>query len=214
MAQLERYAVSDLPRLGRMVRSAIRRQGIVALPTETFYGFSVDPFSEEAVGRLLRVKGREDGKPVLILLAEPAQLSSVASTISPGARLLMERFWPGALTILLPAHPALSRNLTGNTGRVGVRLSSCAPLIELLRIVGPVTGTSANRAGCPPLTTAEDVLREFDDQIELVVDAGPTPGGLPSTVIDPGEPMTILREGAVSRQMIQNVLETHGMTVA
>lgn len=211
---LERFVASDLPRLGRAVQATIQRQGLVALPTETFYGFAVDPFSEPAVERLMRVKRRVDDKPVLILIGDLAQLSLLTTQVSDVARLLMERLWPGALTILFPAHPSLPQNLTAATGLVGIRLSPCDPLAGLLKTVGPVTGTSANRSGAHPVTSAQEVQDEFGDEIDLIVDAGRTPGGLPSTVIDAGHPVRLIREGAVSRQAVQNVLQTRGLSLA
>jgi L-threonylcarbamoyladenylate synthase len=214
MATLERFVASDRPRLGRAVQTTIQRQGLVALPTETFYGLAVDPFSEQAVARLLRVKRRVDEKPVLILIGDRVHLSLLAAQVSDVARLLMECLWPGALTILFPAHPSLPRNLTAATGLVGIRLSPCEPLTGLLNTVGPVTGTSANRSGAHPATSAQEVQNEFGDEIDLIIDAGRTPGGQPSTVIDAGHPVRLIREGAVSRQTIQNVLQTRGLSLA
>lgn len=213
MATLERYAAADLLRLGRAIRSTIDSSGLVALPTETFYGLGVDPFNERAVDRLYQVKRREDDKPVLVLIGDRAQLPLLTTEISPIATLLMETFWPGALTILFQAHPSLPRNLTAGTGLVGIRLSSCVPLTQLLKVVGPVTGTSANRSGGVPARTAELVQRDFGSDVDLIIDAGETPGDPPSTVVDSREPVRLVREGAVSRQMIQNVLQTRSISL-
>ncbi|MBA5867002.1 MAG: threonylcarbamoyl-AMP synthase [Nitrospira sp. CR1.3] len=211
MATLEPYALPDLPRLGPSIRSLIQRGGLVALPTETFYGLGVNPFDESALDRLLGVKGRTDGKPILVLIGETAQLPLLTPNLSRIGRLLVELFWPGALTILFPAHPSLPSNLTAGTAVVGVRLSPCLPVTELLKVTGPVTGTSANRSGAAPARTAAQVQREFGRDVDLILDAGETPGGLPSTVIDSREPVRLIREGAVPRQKIQNVLQTHGI---
>lgn len=213
MAILEPYVPSELPRLGESVRTIIRNAGLVALPTETFYGLAVNPFDGQAVDRLLRVKVRDLGKPILVLIGLASQLPLLTPDVSPVARLLMEAFWPGPLTILFLAHPLLPPNLTAGTGLVGVRLSSCTPLTELLKVTGPVTGTSANRSGIAPPTTAAQVQREFGREIDLILDAGATPGGLPSTVIDAREPARLIREGAVPRQNIQNVLETQDISL-
>jgi L-threonylcarbamoyladenylate synthase len=213
MATLESYDASDLPRLGRSVRSIIQGRGLVALPTETFYALGADPFDERAVDRLRQAKGRDNNKPVLVLIGDLAQLPLLTQEISPITMLLMDHFWPGALTILVPAHPSLPRNLTSGTSLVGVRLSSCTPLIHLLKLIGPVTGTSANRSGGAPARTAEEVRRTFDREIDLILDAGETPGGPPSTVVESQEPVRIVREGAISRQMIQNVLETRNISL-
>lgn len=214
MAAIEPYSHSDLSLLSQRVDAIVRRGGIVAIPTETFYGLGVNPFDEEAVDRLLRVKGRGDGKPILVLIGSLEQLPCVTRIVSPVARILIDAFWPGPLTLLFPALPSLPGNLTAGTGMVGVRLSSCGPLVELLRRIGPLTGTSANRTGRPPAQTARMVEEELGRDVDAIIDAGSTAGGLPSTVIDVRQPIRVIREGAVTRQMIQNVLQTHGISLA
>ncbi len=213
MAAIERYSSSEFPRLSQTVGQIIQRGGIVALPTETYYGLGVNPCDEQAVERLLRVKGRADGKPILVLIGQRAQLSTLVQNISPVATFLMDTFWPGPLTILFAAHPSLPHNLTAGTGTVGVRLSSCSPLVALLAAVGPLTGTSANRAGDSPAQTADQAQQELGHEIDLIIDAGSTPGGLPSTVVDARHAVRVIREGGVTRQMLQNVLQTRGISI-
>jgi L-threonylcarbamoyladenylate synthase len=213
MAVIERYSPSDLPRLSRSVIQIVGDGGIVAVPTETYYGLGVDPFNQQAVDRLLQLKGRGDGKPILVLIGKRAQLLMLVQNIPPVATVLMDAFWPGPLTILFAAHSSLPHNLTAGTGTVGVRLSSCRPLVELLSVAGPLTGTSANRAGGSPAQVAGQVQASLGDDIDLIVDAGPTPGGLPSTVVDARDVVRMVREGAVTRQMLQNVLETRGISL-
>ena len=213
MAAIELYSFADLPGLSQRVSAIVRRGGIVAIPTETFYGLGVNPFDEQAVERLLQVKGREDGKPILVLIGSLEQLPRLAQSVPPVARILVDAFWPGPLTVLFPARQSLPRNLTAGTGMIGVRLSSCAPLIELLRLVGPLTGTSANRTDGAPAQTAQMVEQELGREVDAIIDAGPTAGGLPSTVIDVQPPVRVIREGAITRQMLQNVLETHGISL-
>lgn len=195
------------------VQRAIRQGGVVAIPTDTFYGLGVDPFNESAVDRLLRLKGRPDGKPILLLIGSLEQLPLVTKGVSTAARILIEAFWPGPLTILFPAIPSLPRNLVSATGLVGVRFGAFEPLNTLLCPVGPLTGTSANRAGQPPAQTPLVVTQEFGGAIDLVVDAGMTAGGAASTVIDAQFPLRVIREGAVTRQKIQDVLEKHGIAL-
>ena len=214
MAAIEPYSHSNLQLLSQRVDVIVRRGGIVAIPTETFYGLGVNPFDEQAVDRLLRVKGRGDGKPILVLIGSLEQLPRLTRIVSPIARILIDAFWPGPLTLLFPALPSLPGNLTAGTGMVGVRLSSCEPLAELLRRIGPLTGTSANRADRPPAQTARMVEEELGQDVDAIIDAGSTAGGLPSTVIDVRQPIRVIREGAVTRQMIQNVLQTHGISLA
>lgn len=196
------------------MRACLDAGHIVAVPTETYYGLAVDPFDHGAVERLLALKEREGRKPLLVLIGEREQLSRLTYEVSPTAALLMDAFWPGPLTILFPAHPALPKNLTAGSSKVGVRFSSSAELSTLLRSIGPVTGTSANRAGMTPAQTAQEVMRTLGSELALIVDAGATPGGAPSTLVDPGEPARLIREGAVSRQMLQNVLQTRGIFLA
>ncbi len=183
------------------------------MPTETYYGLGANPFDAGAVDRLLTIKNREDGKPILVLIGDVGQLPLLVTDMPRIGHLLAEAFWPGALTILLPAHPSLPLNLTAGSGLVGVRLSSCASLTELLKQAGPVTGTSANHSGHPPATTAEQVQQELGREIDMILDAGRTAGGLPSTVVDVREPVRLVREGAIPRQTIRNVLETHGIAL-
>jgi len=213
MATVHPLSLITLPVLAPSVRSVIQNGGLIAMPTETYYGLGTSPFNAGAVDRLLQVKNREDGKPILVLIGDIDQLPLLVANLPHVGHILAEAFWPGALTILLPAHPALPRNLTGGSGLVGVRLSSCSSLAELLKQTGPVTGTSANRSGNPPLTTAEQVQRELGHEIDMILDAGRTPGGLPSTVVDVREPVRLVREGAIPRQTIRNVLQTHGIAL-
>jgi len=211
MALIELYSSSDFPRLSRSVSQIVHDGGIVAVPTETYYGLAVNPFNKQAVDRLLRLKGRTDGKPILVLIGQRAQLSLLVREVSSIATCLMDAFWPGPLTILFAAHSSLPHNLTAGTETVGVRLSSCRPLVDLLAICGPLTGTSANRVGDPPAQEANQVRNALGKDIDLIVDAGPTPGGLPSTVVDARATARVVREGAITRQMLQNVLQRRGM---
>lgn len=213
MAAIASYSATALESLSQRVKTVTQRGGVVAIPTETYYGLGVDPFDRQAVDRLLTVKGREDGKPILVLIGSLEQLSSVAQVVSSAASILIEAFWPGPLTILFPARPSLPRNLTAGTGTVGVRLSSCRPLCELLQRVGPLTGTSANRTGAPPAQTAEAVQEALHDEVELIVDVGPTPGGLPSTVVETQGSPRIIREGAIERAAIEAMLCARGFSL-
>ncbi|HSB44779.1 MAG TPA: L-threonylcarbamoyladenylate synthase [Nitrospira sp.] len=213
MAEIIPYSPDALPHLIRRVSERLYQGGIVAIPTETFYGLAVDPFDEAAVERLRRLKGREDGKPILVLIGSMDQLPLLAREVPSIAKILIEAFWPGPLTILFPAVPALPVNLTAGTGLVGIRLSSSKPLMALLAHVGPLTGTSANLAAQPPARTAMMVEQALGQEVDLIVDAGTTAGGLPSTVIDVQQPLRVVRDGAVTRQMIQNVLQTHGISL-
>ncbi|MCP9447081.1 MAG: L-threonylcarbamoyladenylate synthase [Nitrospira sp.] len=208
MTTIVSYSEQESLRLSRTVAEAIERGGVVGFPTETYYGLGVNPFNPTALGRLIQIKGRPDSKPLLVLIGKMEHLSLLTESVPPAAALLIDAFWPGPLTILFPATPSLPSALTAGTGKVGVRLTSCLPLRNILTHVGPLTGTSANRSGDPPVTTAAEVVEALGSEIDLVIDGGPTPGGAPSTVVDVGETIQIIREGAVTRAMLQTSIGT------
>lgn len=211
MAMIERYAPSTVPFLADRVRRVLGESGLVALPTESFYGLAVAPFDEQALARLWQVKGRSDGKPILVLIGDRSQMEPFVQSIPHAANLLMGAFWPGPLTIVFAAAVGLPDGVTAGTGSVGVRLSAWEPLVDFLRRVGPVTGTSANRQGMPPPRTAEEVHHNLGDALDLIIDAGPTAGGLPSTVIDVRGQLRIIRDGAIERGAIEALLADHGL---
>jgi L-threonylcarbamoyladenylate synthase len=213
MATIERYNASTVSALAERIHQVLAENGLIALPTESFYGLAVDPFNEQALEKLWQVKGRSKGKPVLVLIGEGAQLNPFVRNIPPAATVLMNAFWPGPLTIVFPAALGLSDAVTAGTRSVGIRFSAWQPLCELLQRVGPLTGTSANREGMPPPTTAEEVRHYFGDALDLIVDAGPTPGGRPSTVIDVQGPIRIIRDGAIDREDIVAQLAAHGLSL-
>ena len=211
MATIERYAASTVPVLADRMRHVLGESGLIALPTESFYGLAVAPFDKQALARLWHVKGRSEGKPILVLIGDMSQLGLLVRNIPPAASVLMNAFWPGPLTIVFPAALKLSDAVTAGTGSVGIRLSAWQPLIDLLRRVGPVTGTSANRESMPPSRTAEEVQHNLGDSLDLIIDAGPTPGGQPSTVIDVRGAIRIIRDGSVARGPIAAQLAAHGL---
>ncbi|MGH7148815.1 MAG: L-threonylcarbamoyladenylate synthase [Nitrospiraceae bacterium] len=211
MATIERYAAYTIPVLADRVRRVLGESGLIALPTESFYGLAVAPFDEQALTRLWQVKGRSEGKPILVLIGDRPQLEPFVRSIPPAATVLMNAFWPGPLTIVFSAALGLSDAVTARTGSVGIRFSAWQPLVDLLRRVGPVTGTSANREGIPPPRTAEEVQHNLGDALDLIIDAGPTPGGKPSTVIDVRGPIRIIRDGSIEQVAIAAQLATHGL---
>jgi len=178
--------------------AALRAGGLVAFPTESFYGLGAAMHHQDALTRVFLVKGRPEDKPLLVLVSSVAMAREVAE-VSPAAQELMVRHWPGALTLVLPARPGVSPLVTAGTGTIGVRHPAHrVPSILAGRLGSPVTAPSANRSGEPPPTTAGEVLAAFDGQIDLVLDGGPTAGGLPSTVLDlTVSPPLLRRAGAV-----------------
>jgi L-threonylcarbamoyladenylate synthase len=213
VATIERYNASTVSALAERIHQVIAENGLIALPTESFYGLAVTPYNEQALARLWQLKGRSKGKPILVLIGEESQLGLLVQTIPPAATVLMNAFWPGPLTIVFPAAFGLSDAVTAGTRSVGIRFSAWQPLCELLQRVGPLTGTSANREGMPPPTTAIEVRHYFGDALDLIVDAGPTPGGRPSTVIDVQGPIRIIRAGAIDREDIVAQLAAHGLSL-
>lgn len=211
MASIEDYAASTVPVLADLVRRVLGESGLIALPTESFYGLAVAPFNEQALAKLWQIKGRSQGKPILVLIGDRSQLEPFVRSVPRAADVLMNAFWPGPLTIVFAAPHGLSNAVTAGTGSVGIRLSAWQPLVDLLRRVGPVTGTSANREGMPPPRTAEEVQYNLGDAVDLIIDAGPTPGGPPSTVIDVRGPIRIIRNGSIERAVIAARLADHGL---
>jgi L-threonylcarbamoyladenylate synthase len=189
------------PEPGALQRAAavLGAGGLVAFPTETFYGLGAAALDAGAVRRVFRAKGRQETKPLLVLVDSPAMVQMVAVEVPAAARRLMAQHWPGPLTLVLRAGPAVPDEVTAGTGTVGVRVSSHPVARGLVRaLAGPVTAPSANPSGAEPPTTAAAVLGYFEGVIALVLDGGPTPGGPPSTVLDlTVEPARVIRQGAV-----------------
>jgi L-threonylcarbamoyladenylate synthase len=181
---------------------------LLALPTETFYALAAHPFQEKALAHLFSLKRRTPDKPVLLLVSGPDMVSRLARDIPPLAGKLMAHFWPGPLTLILPARTELSRWLTAGTRGVGLRQPRQEVTCRLIAALGfPVTGTSANRTGESALTRADEVERTFGEDLDLIVDAGPCPGGLPSTIVDVSvDPPRLVRAGAVTLADLQDVI--------
>jgi len=179
--------------------AVIRRGGIALYPTETFYGLGVLFNNEEALVRLFAAKGRRETKPVLLLIENSMELEKLTPEIIPEALALAERWWPGPLTMLFRALPNLSPYLTGDEGKIGCRISSHPLAQRLVELVGePITSTSANLAGAPSATRIADISPGLLDLVDVIIDAGETPGGPASTLLDvSAHPFIVLREGAI-----------------
>jgi L-threonylcarbamoyladenylate synthase len=176
----------------------LKAGGLLAFPTETFYGLGAAALDAGAVKRVFELKGRPWSKPLLVLVDSVAMAERLA-VVGERARALMARHWPGALTLVLPARSGLPAELTAGTDTIGVRLSPHPVATALVAgLAGPLTAPSANPSGAPPPATAAEVLQFFAGTLSLVLDAGPTAGGLPSTVVDvTGSAPRVLRQGAV-----------------
>ncbi len=189
-------------------REAFKRGGVIAYPTETFYGLCVDPFNEQAVNRLFTLKGRSGKNPVSVIIPDVSLLEEVAAEITPLARALIKRFWPGPLTLIFKARPAVPPLLLGSTGKIGVRVSSNPVAKRLSEVLSsPITATSANPSGSPPPVSPQEVLEYFNGSIDVLIDGGRLPGRLGSTVVDAsGERPVVVRAGEVPAEDILKAL--------
>jgi L-threonylcarbamoyladenylate synthase len=182
----------------------LRGGGLVAFPTETVYGLGANALDEAAVARIFAAKERPSWDPVIVHIANDAELARLVREVPDAARKLMKTYWPGPLTLLLPRLSAVPEIVTAGRAMVGVRMPRHNVALELIRRAGvPVAAPSANRFGHISPTSAEHVLADLDGRIDAVLDAGPTDCGVESTVLDPrSEPMIVYRPGAVTIDQI------------
>ncbi len=195
----------------REAADIVRKGGVIAFPTDTFYGLGACPFNAHAVQRIFGLKGRSlPSAPILVLVRSRADLQTLVSEITPAAERLMEACWPGPLTLVFRASAAVPPVLTAGTGTIGVRLPAHPDVQRLLQAVGgPLTGTSANRSGQPPATTVDEVERALGDGVDAILNGGATPGGLPSTVVDTTvTPPRLIREGRVPTAAVLSIINS------
>lgn len=188
-------AVEGLQEAARIIRAG----GLVAFPTETFYGLAADPCNEKALARLFTAKLRPLQRAVLLLVGDRSQLPALVSEIPAPYEPLIARFWPGPLTLIFPARPHLPALLTAASGTVGIRISSHPLAGKLLEAVGgPVTATSANLSNRPALSSAVQVRQQLAGRIEAVLDAGATSGIGSSTIVSlVAGKLTLVRQGVL-----------------
>lgn len=187
------------PRALAEAAETIRLGGLVGFPTETFYALGADALNPAAVAKVFHAKGRVATNPIALVIADRAALADLVQTISPDAEQLIARHWPGPLTLIFRASPRIPASLTAGTGTIGIRIPAHPVALALLAQIGrPLTATSANRSGGPSPTSAGEVLAVLRGDLDSLLDAGPTPGGLPSTVVDvTGEQPRLIRAGAI-----------------
>ena len=186
---------------------AVRAGQLVVLPTDTLYGLGCDAFSSTAVQGLLDAKGRGRDMPVPVLVGSWSTVDGLVLGVPPEARRLIEAFWPGGLSIVLPHAPSLAWDLGDTRGTVMLRMPLHPVALELLREVGPMAVSSANRSGQPPATTAGQARDQLGDRVPVLLDGGPASAAVPSTVVDlTADDPVVLREGAVSVAQIGEVL--------
>ena len=200
------------PQLIEQVRAGVallREGGIVAFPTDTLYGLGADFSSSSAVRRVMEIKGRDEQMGLPLLLSDAGDLSLVALDVPEAVWTLAQHFWPGALTLLVPRSPAVPDLLTGGRDSVAVRLPDHpVPRALALGLGRPITGTSANLSGQDAALTAEQVTTQLGAAVELVIDGGHAPQGLPSTILDvTGPVLKVVRQGAVSLAAIRSVYQ-------
>lgn len=188
--------------------SILKGGGLVAFPTETFYGLGADALNDQALKKLFALKRREHAKPLLVIIAQKKQLNALVSEIPPAAEKLMNRFWPGPLTIIFKARKELPSLLTGGTDTVGIRIPSYPVAKHLSLAFGlPLTATSANLSGGKNPTTAQDVRDQLGEGVDIVLDAGQTAGRKGSTIIDVTvSPPRIVREGDVPVDEVEKIV--------
>ena len=181
---------------------------MLTYPTETSYALGGNALDPALCAKVRALKGRPDNKPLLLLIGSEDAVAVLAQEVHPAARVLMERFWPGALTLVFRATANAPPHLVDSRGTLALRWSPHPVLRELIEIGGaPLIGTSANRAGEPAMCSASEVLAAFPGGVELAIDGGRAPGGMPSTLLDTTVvPFRILREGALPKARIQATL--------
>ena len=197
----------DAEKLAEAVR-VLYEGGVVAFPTETFYGLGADARNETAVEKIFRIKGRNFRNPLSVIVANDREVIPLVKEIPAAAKILMNTFWPGPLTIVFQASPSVLPRLTADTGKIGIRVSS-HPIARFLAagLAGPLTATSANPSGGPECSSADAVVRALGDLPDAVIDGGKTPGGAGSTILDTTLfPPRVLREGAIPHSLILNAL--------
>ncbi len=187
----------------------IKRGRVIAIPTDTYYGLSTDPFNLAAIERVFQVKGRAENKALPILVNSVEQAVSLMRDVPDAFLTLATKFWPGPLTLVVEATHRLPLKVTGNSGRVALRWADSRIATALIEAVGgPITGTSANLSGHASCTNAEQITQQLGKSLALVLDAGDTGGTLASTIVRiNGDEWTIVREGALPDIEIHSVFE-------
>lgn len=180
--------------------------GLVAFPTDTVYGVGCLAFQQHAIESIYSAKGRPVEKAIPVLIGDKEDLIKVADEIPIFGMKLIDRFWPGPLTVLFPKKPTLPEAIS-STATVGVRVPDHDIARTVLRLAGPMAVTSANISGQPSPTSAQEVFAQLGGRIALIIDGGETPGGVPSTLVDcTGEQIQVLREGPITKEELLNAI--------
>jgi len=192
-----RVIPADQPTAIQVALEIVENGGTIAFPTDTVYGLGSSAFSETAIDQLYIIKDRQPNQAIAVLLGSVDQLPEVTEHPSQQALEMARAHWPGALTLVLPRHPKMPENLSP-LPTLGVRIPAHPVALSLLQAVGPMAVTSANLSGHENTSTAEEVLAQLGGRVDLILDGGKTPGGVPSTVVDmTREKPVVLRQGPV-----------------
>jgi L-threonylcarbamoyladenylate synthase len=188
-------------------REILQRHGTVVFPTDTIYGVAADAFSPQGIQKIYEVKQRPEEKALPVLIGDLDQLADLLLYTSDTVRKIAAAFWPGPLTLILPKGPNIPPDLSPYP-TLGVRMPDLSFTLSLLRTVGPLATTSANLSGGPNPMTAQDVIDQIGDRVDLILDGGPTPGMTASTVVDvSGTEMKVLRQGPISLEDLQSLFD-------
>jgi L-threonylcarbamoyladenylate synthase len=184
--------------------SILKNGGVIAYPTETFYGLGAHAGNDAAVERIFAIKGRSFSNPIALIMDKDEKLAELVKEVSPAAYKLMATFWPGALTLMFHASGRIIPRLTAGTGKIGIRVSSHPIAAALAKTLAfPITATSANLSGAGECSTAQEVIDSLGERIDALIDGGRTPGGGGSTVLDmTTDPPAMLREGVIPGTLI------------
>ena len=196
------------PDLLNKAADVILNNSVIGYPTETVYGLGANALSDVAVEKVFALKGREKNKPILIIASDLDQVKKLVASFPSRAEVLANAFWPGALTMVLEAAPQLSKLLLGGGNQIGIRIPGNQICLELLKLCGvPITSTSANLSGKANPINAEEVLENFGNKLDLIIDGGPSRSRIPSTVLQiDGNRLTLIREGAIPKAKIEEVI--------
>lgn len=213
----ERYATESPDELESAIEAAslaVQRGLLIVLPTDTVYGIGADAFEPDAVTSLLEAKGRGRDMPPPVLVSSATTIDALAVKVPGYARALVEAFWPGPLTLVCHQQQSLQWDLGDTRGTVAIRMPDHPITLEILERTGPLAVSSANRTGMPAATDADQAADMLGDSVAVIVDAGESPGGQASTIVDvTGSQGRILRRGALSLEELNEVLEPLGATL-
>lgn len=203
-----RILPADQPETASLAAEYIKNGNLVALPTETVYGLGADGLNAEAVAKIFEAKGRPQDNPLILHLSCKEEMAQYCHSIPESAYALAEKFWPGPLTMVLPAKSIVPKCTTAGLPTVAVRCPDCAVTRQIIALSGcPIAAPSANISGKPSTTTADHVFHDHNGRIPLIVDGGPCRVGLESTIVDLTEqPARLLRPGGITPEQLQSVL--------